>query len=622
MWLLNTEHFYLQSFIPGQVPDYVILSHRWHTPNTEECSFEDMIKTPIWNPNKLRKKQGFIKVQGACDLASRHGYNWIWIDSCCIDKSSSAELQEAINSMWNYYADSNICYVYMADIPDSEAGWDDRFQKSEWFTRAWTLQELIAPRCLEFYAKDWTPIGTKFERYEEIAKITTIDIQALVRVQELNTYTAALKLSWAAHRKATRGEDEAYSLLGLFDINMPLLYGEGRDKAFTRLQEAIFNSTFDHTLFFFRYSLHHYNQPFLADSPTRFCERTDCKSCTHRGVQCLPSKILYANLVPSAMWHTTTYEPIVATVAPSGTMMVTTLPLLDYHDISDQLMIFGDKDQLPKITHVAVLNHTLEEYQGALCLLLCRLSSGQTFQRYNLAPALLPYNTNLTLDLHICKVLLSLGPSAHRGGTYVVTTFRVDDGPFSVEEWKAECEIPHQMFLSQGKQNSEFKIETFRIRKWELLPEVTCLLAHPQNPNSKVLLQLVMRKEIWWIQAIYEVEDVEGIGTENRLYFSILPADRCSFKSINGKRFSVALRRLPVTLLPLPEGINLDVLDEFSSSIYKYQIVFTSSAEGRFNSSRVIHKLSWSPAALYMLQAMVFSFLYLYTIYVVFFDLA
>src|SRR6266480_822482 len=290
MRLLNTKSLELQFIVTGHVPDYVILSHRWSAQIAEECTFEDIIKAPISNLNSpARRKQGFSKIQGACDLAARDGYHWIWIDSCCIDKSSSAELQEAINSMWNYYAESNICYVYMADVPDSEAGWDQRFHKSEWFTRGWTLQELLAPTYVEFYAEDWSPIGTKFERHKEIADITTIEPEVLIRTQEIDIFSAAERLSWAAHRKVTREEDEAYSLLGLFDVNMPLLYGEGRDKAFIRLQEAIYNSTTDHSLFLFRHSLHHGDQPLLADSPTRFCKRTDCTSCMSCGVQCLPS---------------------------------------------------------------------------------------------------------------------------------------------------------------------------------------------------------------------------------------------------------------------------------------------------------------------------------------------
>lgn len=134
MRLLNTKSLELsRAYAPSEVPDYVILSHRWAT---NEVTFEDITKAPISRlQSQTRTKDGFVKIQGACELALKDGYSWIWIDSCCIDKSSSAELQEAINSMWSYYANSNICYVYLADVPDLEAGWGQMFSKSEWFTR-------------------------------------------------------------------------------------------------------------------------------------------------------------------------------------------------------------------------------------------------------------------------------------------------------------------------------------------------------------------------------------------------------------------------------------------------------------------------------------------------------
>ncbi|KAH6665182.1 heterokaryon incompatibility protein-domain-containing protein [Halenospora varia] len=303
MRLLNTKSLELK-FFPDHIPDYVILSHRWMTPASQECTFEDIDKAPITKEDSpARKKLGFPKIQGACDLAYRDGYEWIWIDSCCIDKSSSAELQEAINSMWNYYSKSNICYVYLSDVPDSKDGWEQSFRQSEWFTRGWTLQELIAPTSVEFYAEDWALICTKLEKHEEIADITKIDPQVLLRTQEIDLFSAAQKLSWAAHRKVTRKEDQAYSLLGLFDINMPLLYGEGRQKAFVRLQETIYNSTADHSLFLFRHSLHHQDQPLLADSPTRFCERMTCVDCSELNLA-LPKHILYTNILASERWFT------------------------------------------------------------------------------------------------------------------------------------------------------------------------------------------------------------------------------------------------------------------------------------------------------------------------------
>ncbi|PSN69639.1 HET-domain-containing protein [Corynespora cassiicola Philippines] len=274
MRLIHTKELELSRlFVQNEVPDYVILSHRWGT-EEEEVRFADMMKGSMKDPrSEVRKKSGFAKVQGACEMALRNGYEWLWIDSCCIDKSSSAELQEAINSMWRYYEQANICYTYMADVPDAHAGRGDAFGKSEWFTRGWTLQELIASTYVEFFAKNWEQIGTKFERYEEIADITSIDWRVLLHTKPKSDFTVAEKMSWAAHRMVTREEDESYSLMGLFDVNMPLIYGEGRRKAFGRLQEAIYNSTVDQSIFLFHYSSAITEHSLLADSPTRFCEK-------------------------------------------------------------------------------------------------------------------------------------------------------------------------------------------------------------------------------------------------------------------------------------------------------------------------------------------------------------
>ena len=128
MRLLNTKTLELRSFAPREIPDYVILSHRWG-PEEEEVTFKDITKCHISDMSSTaRQLVGFSKVEGICKLAADDGYDWIWIDSCCIDKESSADTEKAINSMWTYYTNSNICYVYMADVPDYEAGWGIRFQ--------------------------------------------------------------------------------------------------------------------------------------------------------------------------------------------------------------------------------------------------------------------------------------------------------------------------------------------------------------------------------------------------------------------------------------------------------------------------------------------------------------
>jgi hypothetical protein len=181
---------------------------------------------------------------------------YLWIDTCCIDKSSSAELSEAINSMYRWYEESNVCYAYLEDVEEdyqdaSEDPVEDtnndpikrlngkvekKIRKSRWFTRGWTLQELIAPSQISFFGKNWSFPGEKYndscqpERnlVKLLSSITTIPEAVLADPSQRSSCSVARKMSWAARRKTTREEDMAYSLLGLFEVNMPLLYKRNR----------------------------------------------------------------------------------------------------------------------------------------------------------------------------------------------------------------------------------------------------------------------------------------------------------------------------------------------------------------------------------------------------------
>ena len=183
---------------------------------------------------------------------SRGSTPWIVLTRhrCCIDKTSSAELTEAINSMYAWYIRAAVCYVYFADVPPSSntEHMATQLRDSRWFTRGWTLQELIAPREMLFFASDWSYIAAKQEVLPLLSRITNIDIDVL-KTGDLSEASVAKKMSWAATRKTSRGEDMAYCLLGMFNVNMPLLYGEGPVKAFRRLQEAIMRLTHDQSLF-------------------------------------------------------------------------------------------------------------------------------------------------------------------------------------------------------------------------------------------------------------------------------------------------------------------------------------------------------------------------------------
>ncbi|KAI0888157.1 HET-domain-containing protein [Annulohypoxylon maeteangense] len=250
MRLINTSSLEFEEFHGDAVPPYAILSHTWV--EGEEISFREFI-----DPNlSTTTKSGFHKIKGACKIARQDGIDWIWIDTNCIDKASSAELTEAINSMYNWYKGSEVCYAYLSDVTDfplrdGEDGPYDlnsQFRQSKWFLRGWTLQELIAPRRLVFYSSSWAKIGDRSDLASDISAVTGIETRLLRGVADIHAVSIAKKMSWAARRETTRVEDIAYCLLGLFDVNMPLLYGEGT-KAFTRLQEEIIKTSNDHTVF-------------------------------------------------------------------------------------------------------------------------------------------------------------------------------------------------------------------------------------------------------------------------------------------------------------------------------------------------------------------------------------
>ncbi|KAK4071221.1 uncharacterized protein Triagg1_6252 [Trichoderma aggressivum f. europaeum] len=240
MRLLDTVTLEIKEFGFGEIPNYAILSHRWYN---YELNLQD-VQNRIWekedftNENKIK---AFEKINRCCVRAKSDAFQYVWIDSCCIDKTSSAELSEAINSMYLWYYKAGRCYAYLSDVQSMYT-----FKKSEWFTRGWTLQELLAPAEVYFLDKDWNDLGTKKSLQEAVSAQTRIPVNILSGA-DLETATVAQRMSWASWRKTTRVEDRAYCLMGIFGINMPLLYGEG-ERAFIRLQEEIMKISTDHSI--------------------------------------------------------------------------------------------------------------------------------------------------------------------------------------------------------------------------------------------------------------------------------------------------------------------------------------------------------------------------------------
>ncbi|KAI4267306.1 MAG: hypothetical protein LQ337_008417 [Flavoplaca oasis] len=250
MRLLHTERLDFQEFFDSQTPVYAILSHRW---TGDEVSFQDFDRC------KKNRKPSFDKIRNCCSLAKKNGYEWVWIDTCCIDKKSSAELSEAINSMYAWYENARVCYVYLVDVSWS-GDWETtraEFRSSAWFTRGWTLQELLAPDEVLFFDLHWRFIGHKKVSSDngrslnrdisEVTGISGYDLQNEPLFSPTRECVAK-KLSWLSRRSTTRVEDMAYCMLGLCSVNMPLLYGEG-EKAFLRLQSEIIKQSDDESIF-------------------------------------------------------------------------------------------------------------------------------------------------------------------------------------------------------------------------------------------------------------------------------------------------------------------------------------------------------------------------------------
>ena len=249
MRFINAETLEFEEFIDPSSIDYAILSHTWAA---EEVSFLDMSN----GSPSVKNKAGFVKIRETCRLARQKQLKYVWIDTCCIDKSSSAELSEAINSMFNWYAQSAVCFAQLFDLRPGVGLETQDLELCRWFKRGWTLQELIAPSVLELYDSEWMFRGTKSEHWRAIQEVSGISKDGFLDFENIRGYEnssepdsrglpAAQRMYWASRRETTRPEDMSYCLFGIFDVNMPLLYGEGGTKAFLRLQSAILEATQD-----------------------------------------------------------------------------------------------------------------------------------------------------------------------------------------------------------------------------------------------------------------------------------------------------------------------------------------------------------------------------------------
>lgn len=230
----------LQDFRGKQVPAYAILSHTWDQDDSQEIRLEDV----EMRPNS--SKRGWDKLRFCLNRAKHDGLQWVWIDTCCIDKRDAVELSTAINSMFRWYENAARCYVYLTNVSsanESDSDWHSAFRSSRWHSRGWTLQELIAPTDLDFYSRESQHLGSRKSLVTMLVDITGVSAGAL-QGETLANFSVEEKEAWAITRTTTVEEDMVYSLLGIFDVTMPLIYGEGKERARRRLRhELLLNTT-------------------------------------------------------------------------------------------------------------------------------------------------------------------------------------------------------------------------------------------------------------------------------------------------------------------------------------------------------------------------------------------
>jgi hypothetical protein len=237
--LVGPDEFSLVQVPTHNTLPYAILSHTWI--HGQEVTYQELIS------GAGKSKTGYKKIKFCGEQATKDGLLYFWVDTCCIDKSNSTELTTAINSMFRWYRKATKCYVYLADVSTpgynadiraSQSTWETAFRDSKWFTRGWTLQELIAPATVEFFSKEGNQLGDKISLEKPIHEITGIPIQAL-QGNPFSDFSIAQRKKWVVQRQTTEEEDIVYCLLGLCEVSMTPIYGEGKEAALKRLYMTV-----------------------------------------------------------------------------------------------------------------------------------------------------------------------------------------------------------------------------------------------------------------------------------------------------------------------------------------------------------------------------------------------
>lgn len=305
---------------------YAIFSHRWLSEG--EVTYQEM------TGGSQLSGLGFNKLQSFCEVASRYELTFAWSDTCCIDKTSSSELDESIRSMFKWYRNSSICIAYLAQtvrIAD--------LMKDLWFTRGWTLQELLAPKRLKFFGAGWAPLTMQDNDKADYHVIKMIEKFTSIPARELSDFVpgshdVAKRMTWAANRVTTRGEDMAYSLMGVFNVILPIAYGEGPDRAFFRLVEAIIQTSDDLRIFNWagRPAITNHPSRALPSSPRCYIGQPYCPpirrefSLTNSGLRIklviLPAKLISRDVSSHhATFHSGIDGMFIADVSVSGSFL-------------------------------------------------------------------------------------------------------------------------------------------------------------------------------------------------------------------------------------------------------------------------------------------------------------
>tara|TARA_R110002003_G_scaffold206_4_gene15776 strand:- start:696 stop:2009 length:1314 start_codon:yes stop_codon:yes gene_type:complete len=243
---LQDDVFELTSFEESP-PPYAILSHTWA--EGQEVTYNELVA------GAGRNKKGYAKLRFCGRQAADDGLQYFWVDTCCIDKSTSYELSTAINSMFCWYQRASKCYVYLSDVSVPQdvnvqafrITWAEAFRRSQWFTRGWTLQELLAPPYVEFFSREGRRLGSRISLAQEIHQISTIPIEVL-RGQSITEYSFEERMRWTASRTTTLIEDKVYCLLGIFGVFLPIIYGEGEEYATRRLDQELQKAAYSHDI--------------------------------------------------------------------------------------------------------------------------------------------------------------------------------------------------------------------------------------------------------------------------------------------------------------------------------------------------------------------------------------